>query len=630
MASCVESIIYEFDIFRVDAGKRLLLGARGESIPLAPKAFDTLLYLVSNSGKVIDKDELMAAIWTDTIVEENNLNKNISALRRVLGESPTEHRFIATVPAKGYKFVADVRSVSNASEPPAIAGTVPLTAERTPRATEFRFVFVALAVAILFAVPITLSFFWPAAGSPVDDRSPQSIAILPFRPLIAENRDEALELGMADTLISRLGSAREIVVRPLSSVRSFGNLDQDAIQAGRVLDVDSVLDGNIQRWGEKIRVNVRLVRVADGSVLWTETFDEKYTDIFVVQDAISNRVAAALAWRLSGDERTDLERRYTNSAQAYTFYIRGRYYVYKITEPDIRKGIVFYEQAIQADPNYAPAYAGMADAYRTLSIAAFVSAKAACPQAKAFATKARELDGSLAEPHIVLGWTSFLCEWDWGTAEKELQTAIKLRPNNSEAHRAYAHMLSNFGRHDEAIAEIKRAADLAPMTLITLALESQFLFYAGRDDEAIVQANRTMDFDPDFWVAHNILGRVYTDQMRFPEAIVELTRAKELSGASTEPMMNLGYALAAAGKSEQAREMLQNLESSSKEEFVPFYNFAMIHNSLGETGEALTMLERSLEEREVQLSFIRIDKRWDNLRSEPRFVELMKRMNFDN
>src|SRR3982751_4018581 len=170
MASCVESIIYEFDIFRVDAGKRLLLGARGESIPLAPKAFDTLLYLVSNSGKVIDKDELMAAIWTDTIVEENNLNKNISALRRVLGESPTEHRFIATVPAKGYKFVADVRSVSNASEPPAIAGTVPLTAERTPRATEFRFVFVALAVAILFAVPITLSFFWPAAGSPVDDR----------------------------------------------------------------------------------------------------------------------------------------------------------------------------------------------------------------------------------------------------------------------------------------------------------------------------------------------------------------------------------------------------------------------------------------------------------------------------
>jgi DNA-binding winged helix-turn-helix (wHTH) protein/TolB-like protein len=629
MATSAESVIYEFDIFRLDPGRRLLLGADDESIPLAPKVFDTLLYLVGNSGKVIGKDELMSAVWSDTFVEENNLNKNISALRRVLGENRGEHRFIATVPGKGYKFVADVRSVYNGGAVSAIGGSSPSVPEQPSKTPTVRSVFVASALAILLVVLITGSFFWPGPN-PAADRPPRSIAILPFRPLVAGNRDEALELGMADTLISRFGSAREIVVRPLSSVRSFVNLDQDAVQAGRLLDVESVLDGNIQRWGDKIRVNVRLIRVVDGSVLWTETFDEKFTDIFVLQDAISTRVASALALQLSGDERTRLERRYTNSSDAYTFYIRGQYYVYKVTEPDIRKGIEYYEQAIQTDPKYAPAYAGIADAYRTLAIASFAPSKIVCPQAKAFAAKALGLDESLAEPHIVLGYISFLYDWDWGTAEKELQTAIRLSPNSSEAHRAYAHMLSNYGRHDEAIAEIRRASELAPMTLITLALESQFLFFAGRDNEAIVQAKRTMDFDPDFWVARNILGRVYISQKQFPDGISELTKATELSGTSTDPMMQLGYAFAISGDHKQALGMLKRLESLSAHTIVPFYNFAMIYNGLGEREKALTMLERSIEEREVQLAFIRIDKRWDDLRAEPRFAALVERMNFND
>ena len=616
---------YAFDGFVLDAGKRLLIGADGQPIPLTPKVFDTLLYLVIKNGKVIEKDELMSAIWTDTIVEENNLNKNISVLRRLLGESRGEHRFIATVPGKGYKFVADVRVIANTPDLPD-ADVLP---EHDPN-RKFpisRPIFAIVLGAILLVTILAGSFYWRGGQTPVPN-TPRTIAILPFRPLVAENRDEALELGMSDTLISRLGNNREIIVRPLSSVRGFGSLDQDAVKAGQALDAESVLEGNIQRWGDRIRVNVRLVKVTDGTSLWTDTFDEKFTDIFVVQDAIANRVAAALAFQLTGDEKTRLEKRYTNNSDAYAFYVRGRYHAYKATEANILKGIGFYEQAIQVDPKYALAYAGMADAYRTLASASFASAKDVCPRAKSLAEKAMQLDESLAEPHVVLGWLGFLFDRDWAAAEENLKRAIELSPNNSDAHRAYAHLLSNSGRHDEAIAEGRLASELSPLSLITLALESQFLHYAGRYQEAIIQASKTLDFDPDFWVAHNVLGRIYSRQERYSEAIDELTRARDLSGNSTEPLMQLGYALAKAGKREQAMAVITELENRAKQRFVSSYNFAMIFNGLGETEEALRRLQKSLDDREIQMAFLKVDSRWDNLRSESRFAGLIRQMQF--
>lgn len=624
MTNHVGATIYEFDNFRIDVEKRLLLNGDDEPIPLTPKIFDTLLYLVIHNGTIIEKEELMSAIWTDTIVEENNLNKNVSVLRRVLGENPGEHRFIATVPGTGYKFVADVREITNEKPPDTSSNALPHQENGRPG---FRFVFAATALAVLIAAIVTGSFFWSSRNISVPANSLQTLAILPFRPLVTENRDEALELGMADTLISRLGNNREIVVRPLSSVRNFGKLEQDAIETGRSLDVASVLEGSIQRWGDKIRVNVRLIKVADGTMLWTDTFDEKFTDIFIVQDVISSRVATALALRLSGEEKTTVEKRFTNSAEAYAFYLRGRYHFFKITEPEIRTGIAFYEQAIQVDPNYALAYAGMADAYRTLAIAGFARSKEVCPQAKALAQRALAIDESLAEGHIVLGWIGFLYDWDWPSAEKELERAIELSPNNSEAHRAYAHLLSNAGRHDEAIAEGRRARELAPLTLITATLEGQVLACAGHDAEAIERLSQTLELDPDFWVAHHVLGGVYIRQGRFAEAITESQKAKELSSRSIAPLVQLGYIFAKSGDRARAMAVLQELESLSKDKNVPD-DSALIYNGLGDTEKALEMLEKSREDREIQLAFLKVDTCWDNLRSEPRFIELMKQMNF--
>jgi tetratricopeptide (TPR) repeat protein len=244
--------------------------------------------------------------------------------------------------------------------------------------------------------------------------------------------------------------------------------------------------------------------------------------------------------------------------------------------------------------------------------------------------KALEIDPNLPEARIALGWIAFSFDWDWNAAETEFKKAIELAPNNSEAHRGYAHLFSILGRSDEAIAEIRRARELDPLSLLTNALEGQFLFYAGRIDEARTRFHKTLEIDPDFWIAHIGLGRVYIFEGKYEEAIRELRKALSTAGrSSTEPITQLGYALARSGRQKEARQTLQELNSLSAKLYVPAYSFAMIHNGLGEKEEALRYLEKSLEEREVQITFIKIDRRWDDLGSEPRFVSLMHRVGFE-
>ncbi len=632
-------IIYRFGRFEVDTANRILL-CEGQTIALTPKIFDLLMLFIENNGRLLTKDEIMDSVWADSFVEETNLTSNISRLRKILHDGGAN--YIETLPKRGYRFKAEIE---NGAEPKEIIVSRRTTAryhqtteqidttdeikrlpekETTPL-WKGRLFWAAAVIAVLVASALAFLFL----RTDFDSGRIKSLAILPFKPLATDSRDESLEIGMADTLINRLGNNREITVRPLSSVRRYGGLEQDALAAGRLLGVDSVLDGSIQRREDKIRVNVQLIRVSDGTPLWSESFDEKYIDIFLVQDAISTRVQTALTLRLTGDEKKSLEKRYTNNPEAYELYLRGRYHYHKVTEAELHKAIEFYRRAIEIDPAYALAYAGMADAYRTLPIAYGKSSKEGFPQAKAAALKALEIDPELAEGHVVLGWIMFWYDWDWRTAESELKRAIELAPNNSEGRRAYAHILSNQARHDEAITEIKLAREIDPMNLLTSALYGQFLFYAGRDDEAVAMINKVLEIEPNFWVANNALGRVYIRQERYSEAIVILEKSIEWSGGSVEPITQLGYALAKSGNREQALETLSELRSRAANTYVPAYNFAVIHNGLGQKEEALSNLEKSFNEREVQLTFVKIDSRWNNLRTEPRFIDLMKRMNFE-
>jgi TolB-like protein/Flp pilus assembly protein TadD len=454
----------------------------------------------------------------------------------------------------------------------------------------------------------------------------KSIAVLPFKPISPQEGNQVLELGMADTLITKLSGSREIIVPSLTSVRKYSNLDQDPVAAGRELQVKSVLEGNVQKVGEHIRVTARLISVLDGSSLWAGTFDEKFTDVFAVQDAISQKVADALALRLSGDEQKRLTKRYTDNVEAYQLYLTGRYHLDKLIPPEIRTAISFFQQAIELDPNYALAYFGLAQANRSLAITSDVPSKDCLPQAKAAAKRALEIDDSLAEAHASLSFILIWFDWDWAGGEKEAKRAVTLNPNSAMAHFAYAHILSDLGRHKEAIAEIARARQLEPVFLLVRALEGMFLLQAGRNDEARETLQKVLELDPNFWVTHLTLGKVYLQQRKYPEAIAEFSKAKELSHGNSEAIASIGYTAALAGDKAKARAVLEELKAVSDQHYVPPVNIALVYDGLGDQNEALSWLEKACEERDVRLTLLKVDPRWDSFRSNPRFAAILKRI----
>jgi TolB-like protein/Flp pilus assembly protein TadD len=486
-----------------------------------------------------------------------------------------------------------------------------------------------IAAAALFLAFGFWSFLHPTA--PRSTTGPallveKRIAVLPFKPLLAENRDQVLELGMADTLIAKLSNSREIIVSSLTSVRKYGGLDQDPVAAGRALQVNSVLEGNVQKVGDRIRVTARLIGVPGGASLWAGTFDEKFTDVFSVQDAISQKVADALALQLSGDEKKRLTRRYTESVEAYQLYLTGRYHLSRLTPPEIKTSIEFFQRAIDLDSRYALAYFGLAEAHRALAITSDVRPKETMPQAKAAALKALEIDETLAEPHASLVFIHMWFDWDWAGAEKDAKRAIELNPNSGFAHVAYAHLLSDLGRHPEAISEATRARELDPVSLLINAIEGSVLYYAGRTDDAENRLRKTIELDPNFWIAHLFLGKVYLQKANYSEAVGEFTKARELSHGNSEAISMTGYTWAKAGESAKAQAVLDEFKSLSTQRYIPPFNIAVVYLGLDKRDEAFAWLDKAYEDHDVRLSFLRVDPKWNPFRSDPRFVNVLKRI----
>jgi len=630
----VQTQIYEFATFRVDAGKRLLTKADGEPVPLTSKVFDTLLYLLRHCGKVIEKDELMREIWTDSIVEENNLNQNISILRRVFGEKPGEQRFIVTVAGHGYRFVPEVREIS----PPAIGDDSAVEAvgsddrsqqvsgnelessvSKSDVRSERSFGIITLAAVALLGVG-TLGFYLVRTFIAPAEAQNKSVAILPFKPLVIESRNEALELGMADSLIAKLGGSEHVIVRPLSAIRRFNSLDQDPISAGRSLGVESVLDGTIQTWGDRIRVSAKLIRISDGKQMWSGQFDKSSADILDVQDSISERVAAALNVNFDG------KRHSTKNIEAYQQYMKGRYHIAKGTPQDLKASIPYFEQAIEIDPGYALAYTGLTNAYGVLGLAGDLTIPDTIAKARNAERKALELDDSLGQAHISRCMGLFWYDWDWRSAESECIRAIESDPANSEFHGHYALVLSNTGRHAEALDEAKRSRELYPLDLAQNALEGQYLLHAGRVDEALVHLRKTSELEPNFWMPYWWTASAYIDKGMYAEAIVESDKEKRLTGSNVMPFG--AYALARSGKTAEARSVLQELLKFSPTRSVPSYGIALIYNALDEHDKSLEWLEKGFESRDPQMTFLKVEPKWNNLRNELRFIAIMQRMNF--
>jgi DNA-binding winged helix-turn-helix (wHTH) protein/tetratricopeptide (TPR) repeat protein len=571
---------YEFGPFRLDPAERLLL-RQNAPVTLTPKVFDLLLMLVRNSGRALGKEAFMREIWPDSFVGEGSLNRNVSTLRKALGDGRGGHRFIETIPKLGYRFVAEVREVGAAAHA-------------------------------------------------------RSIAVLPFKVLAdEEGGGRYLGPGMADAVIIKLSNLGQINVRPTGAVLKYADAGQDVLVTGRELRVEALLDGRVQKAGDRVRVTVQFVRVADGATIWAGTFDEKFTDIFAVQDSISEQVANALTLELSGPERRSLSKHYTESGEAYQSYLKGRYYWNKMTAEGLRRSLECFADAVGKDPGYALAYAGMAASYVHMEIYGFVLPSEAMPRAREAALRAIELDATVAEAHASLALVRMFYERDWPAAEKEFGQALRLNPSYAAAHDWFAIYLMAKGRTGEALASIRKAQELDPLSLIINTDVACALYYARRFEDSIRQCRWVLETEPNFVTAHFRIGLAYEQLGRYEEAAEAFRSAVALSTddpkaeamaafkGGADARASLAHTHALRGDYAAARGILAELEERAARAYVPPHDLALVYSALGEADKAHGWLRLAYQERFSLLVLLELDPRFDKLRADPRFASLL-------
>ena len=636
---------YEFGPYRLDTAERQLY-REGQRLQLTPKAFETLVVLVERRGRLVEKDELMKAVWPDSFVEEANLTNNIYVLRQTLADGPS---YIETVPKRGYRFTAGVRDLKAAEDLVLEKHTFTrtfteeeeevednhLTAVtalpvRNPSGAWAKLRIAAFASALILALVAGATVFLRArrnreegkAQAVATNQQLNSIAVLPFKAIGSEKENEYLSLGLADALITRLGNVRQIMVRPTSAVRHYTNNDHDLIAVGREQGVDAVLDGNFQRADDHLRLTVQLIRVADGATLWSAQFDEKFTDIFSVQDAISEQVACDLVTRVCGKGNEQLAKQQQIKIEAYEAYLKGRYFWNKRNIEGARKAAEYFQQAIDLEPNYALAYAGLAD-----TVVLGGGDRRSLAQGKAAVLKAIEIDETLAEAHATLGLFAMNSDWDWAQAEREFKRAIELNPNYPTARQRYGEFLAYMGRFDEAVTEIKRAHELDPMSLIITSDLGKVYTMARRYDEAIKQYETALDVEPEFTEANVLLAITCSLKGDHERAASQLLKVKELE--NTPAYLSFAvYVYTAAGRKGEAQQSWNRLKVLLRQSDVSPLWMATAYAGRGEKDEAFKWFDRVFEEHSAPgVISLKVNPVWDGLRSDRRFRLLLQRSN---
>lgn len=651
------SHIHEFGPWRLDAAQHLLFH-QGAHVPLQPKAFEILLALVERPGEVVSKEELMESVWPDTFVEEINLTKNISVLRKTLANGDGTQDYILTIPKRGYRFVAAVSVAQpepSATQqfiftPPAIPGeasvappeppaTAPFSASSLPpqpmpellAAGKTTYLLkrhklsVSIALVMLLAAAATAVYF------SVRETAIDSLAVLPFVNVGANPDAEYLSDGITDSLINSLAQAQRLKVMSRSAVLRYKGKEADAQAAGKALGVRAVLTGKVTPRGDDLIVKVELVDVRNNSHLWGEQYNHKLSDLLAVQTELARDIAAQLRLRLSGEEQQRLTRRGTENPEAYDLYLKGHYTLNRLTHEE-KNGLRYFQQAVEKDANFALAYAGLGEAYAMMANigATFTfSPQEAYIRAKAASLKAVGLDDTLAEAHSSLGLIAYRYEWDWAGAERELKRAIALKPNLSLALHSYSHLLIVQGRFDESLAVSQRVLALDPLdTLMNYHLGAHYES-ARQIEPALVYIEKALAMNPNQPYANSLLGLVFAQQGRYREAIEKMQISVKLS--EFDQRGNLGYVYAVAGQHEEARKVLTQLQEEARTKSVSQYFFALIYAGLGEQELAFASLEKALAERDGNLTQpgLKVDTRIDSLRSDPRFAGLLRRMGLE-
>ncbi|HSE98204.1 MAG TPA: tetratricopeptide repeat protein [Blastocatellia bacterium] len=653
--------LYEFGSVRLDATNRLLY-KDGEQLSVQPRVIDTLLVLVENAHSVVDKETILDAVWKDVAVEEGALKRNIYLLRNALGE---EARFIETLPKRGYRLSADVKErweevpvyvtqgatsevlverranlritheeeISDSSDPPAEVPAQDAIIQQTPGIqtkliSSLRRYGLPLFAASMVALAAVVGLF-TAASRPVGTAaSPiRSLAVLPFKNLSSQGEDVHFGTGLADMLITRLSSIKDLNVRPMSAVLKFSDNEQDPIAAGQALGVDAVIEGSIYSVGDQIRVTARLVRVSDQSPVWSGQFNEKADDFLLIQNNISQQVVGSLAPNLTRVEKDALGKPYTESEDAYQLYVTGRYHWNKRSGDGIAQSEGFFRRAIEKDPDFALAYAGLAD---SLTIRGFHDESVIAIQ------RAIELDDKLGEAYASRGFWKMFKAWQWDEAEADFKRAIELKPGYGTAHQWYATLLALTGRVEEAKAEMRRALEIDPTSHNFLADLGQMHYFAREYDEAETYSRKALEIYPDFGFARGYLIQIYLKKGEVDRAFEEEMSLNAVTN-HFQPLPDSRNRVApheAEIREEYRRAGYEGLLRKNNEvllrrttDFFNFFGLFKNYALLGEKEKALEALEKSFENRDFMLPFANIDPLYDDLRSDPRFQSVMRRMN---
>jgi TolB-like protein/Tfp pilus assembly protein PilF len=585
--------VYEFGAFRLDVGEGVLFH-QGKPLTLTQKEFETLLVLVQNSGRLVRRDELMAKVWSDACVEPANLTQNIFILRKILAKYETNVHFIETASKRGYRFVAPVHELQVNSAGLAVAENVSSSSRAGASSLPYEF---------------------------------RSLAVLPFANGTADPNAEYLSDGLTESIINSISQLQNLRVVARNTVFRYKSREVDPQEVGRELGVCSVLTGRILQLGDRLIIRAELIDVLDGWQIWGEQYHRKLSDILAVQEEISEAISAKLKVQLTREEKDRLGKRYTDNVQAYQLYLKGRYHWNKYTQSGLRKAIDYFGQAIEIDPTYALAYAGLADSYYRLSNV-YAPTREAMPKAKAAVMKALEIDETLSEAHAALGLIKMFYEWDWSGAQEEFTRAIEINPNYAIAHQRFGLYFNLVGRPDEAMRELELAVAMDPLSPQIYWSFAVAFFLTREYEQAIDEIKKTLEIDANYPPALYLLGRIYIELGRLAEAIAEF---KKILGLNDAPMFlaALGHAYALAGKQRDARKVLDDLEEQSKQRYVSAYSKAAIHLALGDKNRAFACLEQAYEKRCEMITWLRVDPAFDSIRTDLRFANLLRRVGLD-
>jgi TolB-like protein/DNA-binding winged helix-turn-helix (wHTH) protein/Flp pilus assembly protein TadD len=640
--SRVTSNLYQFGEFSLDAQSRALRRG-GATIPLTPKAFDVLLLLVQSAGRIVTKDEMMKAVWADSFVEESNLPRTIFMVRKALDET-TDRRYILAVQGQGYRFVVPVTEAAidrTKLETPGKhtvpSGNVIDVAEpraqlHPQRARDGRLFVITLVPVAVVVLVVSAIWHWRSPHSSVSPTGKIMLAVLPFENFTGDSSQDYFSDGLTEEMISQLGNLDpdNLGVIARTSVMHYKHSQESIPQIGKDLAVQYLIEGSVRRDSERVRIAAQLIQVKDQSHLWARQYDRDLGHLLELQAEIAREVANEIAFSLSGRRPIEVARQEpgTQSHEAYDLYLKGRYFWNKRTREGFRQAADYFQQAIDKDPNYGRAYAGLADTFGLMSTWYAGPQNELMPKARAAALRALELDEHLAEAHASLALIKENYDYDWPGSEKEFRRAIELNPQYATAHQWYAESLSWQGRFDEAFAESERARQLDPLSLIIASDHAEILYYSRQYDSSLKQCRSVLELDPNFTRARDLMLGSLVQLGRYDEAIYLVNHPPE-SDKDPWSWAKKAVVYGRSGQTEEARRALAKVEQFAGPHPGGDLIWLIAYSGTGQKERVLELLQKAYSEHSSAVLQIKVEPMYDPFRSDPRFEDLLRRLGLE-